>query len=41
MNAFDARQLRAAILRTLEMSHLVSPDSDTSAPAGRNKAVQA
>jgi hypothetical protein len=41
MNAFDARQLRAALLGALEASHPVSPDSETGAPAGRNEAVQA
>jgi len=41
MNAFDARQLRAALLGALEASHLVSPDSETGTPAGRNEAAQA
>ena len=41
LNAFDARQLRAALLGTLEAFHPVSPDSETGAPAGRNEAVQA
>ena len=41
MNAFDARQLRAALLGALEVSHPVSPDSETGTPAGRNQAAQA
>ena len=41
MNAFDARQLRAALLGALEASHPVSPDLETGTPAGRNEAVQA
>ncbi len=41
MNAFDARQLRAALLESLEASYLVSPYSETGTSAGRNEATQA
>lgn len=40
MDAFDARQLRSALLGALEASHLVSLGSN-STPSGRTEAVQA
>jgi hypothetical protein len=37
MNAFDAKQLRATVLKALEASHLVSPDSETGTSVGQNE----